>query len=89
MSNSFPSKYDNTCAKCGGKVVVGSLIYFPQHGSKDVMHETCPKLSDTTPPLGALPAGRQDSDHFVQIAAWVPIDRTEGVLKAIREARGW
>jgi len=99
MSNPFPSKYPNTCPRCHGAILVGEIVCYPNLDSKFVVHERCPPqapaFQNATAPLAAGPAtagplhegNGAENRVFVQIAAWVPIDRVDIMLKAIVEAR--
>ncbi len=91
-SKSFECKYEgHDCVSCGEPLLLGQTIRFKVKGAKDMEHETCPKKA--VPPPPSMP-GRPETNPeirqetlFVQIAAWVPVDKLEIVTKAIREAR--
>jgi hypothetical protein len=88
---------DEQCATCGILMLKGSRIV--TDGARG-WHTTCPV---PVRPGDSLAAGAASgslagdlartrgtpSDHYVQIAAWVPIERVERVIAAIRDARGW
>ena len=89
---------DGTCSECHGPIRKGSPIKFKKGARRDgsevsiPIHEHCPpegqaqaKLPEPGSSMAA--AGIPPEPVFVQIAAWVPIDRIEIVAKAIREAR--
>ena len=82
---------DGPCATCGKTMLRGSRIVTD---GRRAWHTSCA----VPPPAGERAGGMAgqlaehrtaDSDHFVFIGAYVPIDRIELVGKAIREARGW
>ena len=73
---------DGDCASCGKVMLRGSRIL--TDGTR-AWHSSCKWPG----PAGSTPTLPAPSDHFIQVAAWIPIERVELVLKAIREARGW
>lgn len=84
MSRPFPSKYENTCPRCKGKIEIGMMVEFDRDNK--LVHQDCPRSASS--PASSGPSG-PPSDHFVQVAAWVPFEKVQGVLAAIKEARGW
>ena len=90
---------DGTCSNCKGQIRKGSPITFKKGARKDgtevniPVHAHCPPEGQTQtalPPAAPKPdVPTASSEHFVQIAAWVPVERAPAVLAAIKEARGW
>ena len=88
---------DGTCSECKGPLAKGAPIRFKKGARRDgsevsiPIHEVCPKPGgDPALTQSKLPDTPQESsEHFVQISAWVPIEKAPAVLAAIREARGW
>ena len=78
-SRAFPSKYANECVRCGGLILIGQSVFYPDKDSKELCHEFCPNkpagpVSPTPAPASAPAAPRPT---FIQIAAWVPSTGSE------------
>jgi hypothetical protein len=85
MSRPFPAKRESKCAACGETIQIGMMAMF--RDDDKVVHQNCPQQRLTA---GVPIESHQPTDGeslFVQIAAWVPVNKLDIVTKAIKEAR--
>ena len=97
VSKPFQARYERRCSVCKEMIRIGQFAVFPKRGEDDLAHVDCSPTKDSSPvsqepkPVAAYPGAppvEASSTVYIQIAAWIPSESVEEVVKTIVKVKG-